>query len=196
MVLTSILTPITTGLLTTLEVDAVLARLICYQALFGFGCGIGYQGPQSAAQTVLSPHDAAIGIALMQFANSFGPAVFVSIAQTIFTGRLAANLEAYAPRLNASSLVKMGLADLKEHVGLENLAGALLGYDPCTDADFLPRCWVDLSFIGRIGGDGMEIYEAEENLRVVGKLAELVGETCQDVRSTVYSNDFFYWQWQ
>ncbi len=41
MLLTSILTPVATGLLTTLEVDAVLARLICYQALLGFGCGIG-----------------------------------------------------------------------------------------------------------------------------------------------------------
>ena len=154
MVLTSILTPIATGLLTTLEVDAVLARLICYQALFGFGSGIGYQGPQSAAQTVLSPHDAAIGIALMQFANSFGPAVFVSVAQTIFTGRLVADLEAYAPRLNASSLVKMGLADLKEHVGPGNLAGALLGYDRALMQTFY--LGVGLTCLSLVGSVGME----------------------------------------
>lgn len=49
MMLTSILTPVATGLLTTLEVDAVLARLICYQALFGFGCGIGCKKPYLSA---------------------------------------------------------------------------------------------------------------------------------------------------
>ncbi|KAL8949294.1 MAG: hypothetical protein Q9222_004580, partial [Ikaeria aurantiellina] len=46
MVLTSILTPIAAGLLTTLEVDAKTVTLICYQALLGFGAGIGFQGPQ------------------------------------------------------------------------------------------------------------------------------------------------------
>lgn len=154
MLLTSILTPIGTGLLTTLDVDAVLARLICYQALFGFGCGIGYQGPQSAAQTVLPPRDAAIGIALIQFANSFGPAVFVSVAQTIFTGRLTADLSKYAPEVNVDALSTMGLADLKERVGAENLAGALLGYDRALMQTFY--LGVALTCCSIVGSAGME----------------------------------------
>ena len=56
---------IAAALLTTLEVSAVIARLICYRALFGFACGIGYQGLQVAAQTILDPQDASIGIALI-----------------------------------------------------------------------------------------------------------------------------------
>lgn len=154
MLATSILTPIGTGLLTTLDVDAVLARLICYQALFGFACGIGYQGPQSAAQTVLSPQDAPIGIALMQFANSFGPAVFVSVAQTIFTGRLTADLSKYAPELNAEALSTMGLADLKQRLGPENLAGALLGYDKALMQTFY--LGVALTCLSIVGSAGME----------------------------------------
>lgn len=53
MIITSILTPIATGLLTTLHVKQSLVSLIGYQALLGIGAGLGFQGPQSAIQTVL-----------------------------------------------------------------------------------------------------------------------------------------------
>lgn len=155
MLLTSIIVPIAAGLLTTLEVNAVLARLICYQALFGFACGIGYQGPQVAAQTILDPKDASIGIALIQFTNSFGPAVFVSVAQTVFTGRLIADLEKFAPVLSdPAALATNGLADLKERVGKEDLGGALMEYDKALMQTFyLP---VALAALGLVGASGME----------------------------------------
>lgn len=112
------------------------------------------QGPQSAAQTVLSSQDSAIGIALVQFANSFGPAVFVSVAQTIFTGRLTADLRKFAPELNATSLSTMGLSDLKDHVGPENIAGALMGYDQAVIQTFY--LGVALSCFSCLGAVGME----------------------------------------
>lgn len=112
------------------------------------------QGPQSAAQTVLAPQDSAIGIALVQFANSFGPAIFVSVAHTIFTGRLIVDLKQYAPELNATALSTMGLSDLKEHVGLEHLAGALLGYDQALVQTFY--LGVALTCLSSVGALGME----------------------------------------
>lgn len=141
MLLTCIIAPAAAGLLTTLEVNAVLARVICYQALFGLACGFGCQNPQVAAQTILDPKDAAIGIALIQFTNLFAPAVFVSVAQTVFTGRLIANLENFAPGLSdPSALATNGLANLKEKVGKENLEGALMGYNKALIRCFI--CWL------------------------------------------------------
>lgn len=136
MLLTSLIAPISAGLLTTLADDAPLSRLLGYQALLGIGCGIGFQAPQVAAQTVLNPRDTPIGIAAIIFAQGFGPGIFVAVAQTIFTERLTKDLNALAPGLNATSLETMGLADLTKHVGKENLKGALLGYSHAVGQTF------------------------------------------------------------
>jgi hypothetical protein len=76
MFFTSILTPVATGLLTTIEINERLASLICYQGLLGFSAGIGLQALQVAAQTILSHPDASTGIAVVQFMQDLGPAFF------------------------------------------------------------------------------------------------------------------------
>ena len=129
MLVTSILTPVAAGLLTTLKVDATLASLICYQGLLGLAAGIGFQGPSVAAQTILSPQDVSIGVAAIQFAQNFGPAVFVPVAQSIFMKRLGADLTQLAAGLNATSLQNMVISGLRDHVGAGNLDGTLEGYD-------------------------------------------------------------------
>jgi hypothetical protein len=64
---TTLLAPIAGGLLTTLDIDTDLAKLLCYQALLGFAVGLGLQTPQLAAQTLLTPKEATIGIAIVSF---------------------------------------------------------------------------------------------------------------------------------
>lgn len=151
MILTSVLTPIAAGLLTTLEVDAKTVTLICYQALLGFGAGIGFQRPQVAMQTILAPGDISMGIAIIQFGQDVGPAVFVTYAQAIVTKRLTVDLGKYAPSLDAKALQTMGLADLKAHVGKENLEGALLGYDKAvTQTFYLPLALTCVSMLGSL----------------------------------------------
>lgn len=92
MILNGIITPIATGLLTTVDAAPALWKLLVYQALLGFGTGIGFQGPQVVAQTVLSYSDSQIGISIIQLAQALGPAVFVAAAQTVFSSNLPADL--------------------------------------------------------------------------------------------------------
>lgn len=80
-------------------------------------------------QTSLPAADAPLGLAIILFAQNFGPALFVSIAQTIFTNQLEHNLHHLAPEMNATSIANMGLSDLKSHVSPENLGKVLLGFD-------------------------------------------------------------------
>lgn len=151
MVLTSIITPIAAGLLTTLEVDAKLVTLICYQVLLGVGAGLGFQGPQVAVQTVLAPEDVPMGIAIIQFGQGVGPAVFVTYAQTIFAGQLIEDLAKYAPSVDAKALATMGLADLKSHVGKANLEAALMGYDKAvTQTFYLPLALSCATMVGSL----------------------------------------------
>ena len=154
IIATSILTPITAGLLTTLSITTSLTLLIAYQALLGFGTGIGFQDPQTAASTIFSPTDAPLGIAAIIFAQNFGAALFVPVAQTIFQGRLGRYLEEYVPGLDGGALANMGLLDLKQYVGSEELGRALLGYDKAvTRTLFLP---IALTYASLLGALGME----------------------------------------
>lgn len=89
MILTSIMTPVAAGLLSTLSQYSKIWKVILFQGLLGFGTGIGFQGPQVAVQTVLSKQDAPIGIAIIQFAQGIGPAIFTAAAQSLFLARLA-----------------------------------------------------------------------------------------------------------
>jgi hypothetical protein len=163
MFFTSILTPVAAGLLTTIEVNEKLVSLSCYQALLGFSAGIGFQAPQVAAQTILSHQDAPMGIAVVQFMQGLGPAIFVSAAQTLFTTRLTADLGKFAPSLNSTALETMGLSDLKQHIGAENLQGVLLGYDNAiTQTFYLPVALTCLSLLGTVGMESRSIKKKKQ----------------------------------
>ncbi|KAK3111464.1 hypothetical protein LTR53_013269 [Teratosphaeriaceae sp. CCFEE 6253] len=125
----SVLMPLAAGLVTTWNLDSSLARLIAYSGLVGFASGIGFQGPQSAVQTTLPEADGPLGLSVILFGQHFGPALFVSIAQTIFTNRLAVNLHQVAPDLTTHAIENMGLGQLKAGVGPQKLQEVLLGFD-------------------------------------------------------------------
>lgn len=125
MILASTMMPIFAGLMTTLTVDTTDARVLGYSAALGFAGGIGFQAPQSAVQTVLPDKDASLGLSVIIFAQNFGPALFIAVAQTIFLNRLSDNLRQLIPGLSAQEVNNMGLNDIKTLVGTVNLDKAL-----------------------------------------------------------------------
>lgn len=125
----SVLMPIFAGLLTALTVHTALAKILILSGFYGFAGGIGFLSPQSAVLMALPTSDASIGLSIILFAEQFGPAVFVSAAQSIFENRLADNLHELVPSLNSTSVEAVGLSDLKSLIGPENLDVVLLGFD-------------------------------------------------------------------
>ncbi|KAJ8128598.1 hypothetical protein O1611_g5035 [Lasiodiplodia mahajangana] len=109
MIATGILTPLAAGLMTTLEIKTAVWMLVLYQGLLGFGAGIGFQGPQVAVQTIFPDDDSQIALAIIQFAQSIGPAIFVAVAQNIFASRLLSNIQHNAFDLDVTSLIDQGL---------------------------------------------------------------------------------------
>ncbi|KXL51098.1 MAG: hypothetical protein FE78DRAFT_74772 [Acidomyces sp. 'richmondensis'] len=96
MLLTSLLLPIATGVLTTCSSPTTsLSKLIVYPIFIGLGAGLGFLGPQHTVQTALPNSDAPLGLSLVLFAQNFGPAVFISVAQAVFTNRLSVNIPAH-----------------------------------------------------------------------------------------------------
>lgn len=116
MLFTSIILPISTGLMTSVATDTSVVKLIVYTGLSGFAYGIGFSGPQNAVQTVLPQEDIPLGLSAMLFAQSFGPSVAIVGAQAIFTGRLSANLAGVVPGLSRMALAEKGLIELISEV--------------------------------------------------------------------------------
>ncbi|KAI6849896.1 hypothetical protein KC332_g15094 [Hortaea werneckii] len=116
MLFASLCMPIATGLMTTYGLSTSLTHIICYSGFVGFGAGIGFQGPQAAVQTALSNADVNLGVGVILFGQSLGPAVFVAIAQVIFTNDLSSNLAAILPGLTPAFIEKHGLGNIRELV--------------------------------------------------------------------------------
>lgn len=158
MFICTVLGSVGAGLLTTLPVDASLASLICFQALLGFGVGFGIQGPQVAAQTVLSEKEVSIGISIVMFGHGIGPAIMTVAAQAIFQNRLEVDLGKFSADsgLNTTSSAgdvdSMGLADLRQHLGGQRLAEVLRGADSAvTQTLYLPLALTCLTLFGAMG---------------------------------------------
>jgi len=75
MIVSSILLPISMGLLSTLKMNAPSSEWIGYQALLGFGVGIGIQCPLVVIQTVLSEDHIPVGTALITLVQTLFGAV-------------------------------------------------------------------------------------------------------------------------
>ena len=117
------------GLLTTLTVDTPSANWIGYQILYGFGVGLGMQQSTMAGLTVLDKSEIGIGMGLMFFAQTLGGAVFVSVGQNVFAGRLRGGLQGVAG-VDATAVLKAGASAVRKTVkDTSTLAAVLAVYN-------------------------------------------------------------------
>lgn len=149
MFATTLLAPIAAGLLTTLEVDDELVKILALLGFLGASIGIGMQGPLSAAQTVLNPKESPIGLAVVVFGASMGSSLFLSASAALFQNRLVVEIQKHSPGTNATGLGNVGLSDLGSIVGSDRLRDVLLGYDEAVIQTFyLPVALTVATIIG------------------------------------------------
>ncbi|KAI0435669.1 efflux pump antibiotic resistance protein [Xylaria telfairii] len=129
MLFASVVMPVASGLITTFKIDTGLVKLILYPALSGLAYGIGFAGPQNAVQTVLPADDVPLGLSIMLFAQSFGPAVAIAVAQVIFTNQLWTNLNSVIPGLSRATIENNGLSEIVTSVPLTSVEEVLEGVD-------------------------------------------------------------------
>ncbi|KAJ5929798.1 hypothetical protein N7454_006748 [Penicillium verhagenii] len=102
----SILMSIGTGLLMTVRPhDTSRLKWIGLQILCGVGIGLGEEQGLYMIQTTLPEKDVATGIGLILFAQMFGGALFVSVAQAVFLENISKALKTLAPDLNPKSVL-------------------------------------------------------------------------------------------
>ncbi|KAM0185801.1 hypothetical protein ACHAPQ_008476 [Fusarium lateritium] len=129
MLFASIIMPVSAGLITTFKIDTSFERLILYTGMSGLAYGIGFIGPQTAVQTALPEKDVPLGLSIILFAQSFGPAVAVPVAQVLFTNRLSVNLESLVPGLNQTNISNSGLTEMVANVSPSESREVLVAID-------------------------------------------------------------------
>lgn len=129
MLFASIIMPIAAGLITTFKINTSFAELIIYTAFCGLAYGIGFSGPQNAVQTVLPVDDVPLGTSIILFAQSFGPAVAIAIAQVLFINQLSTNLSGLVSDLNGASIQNSGLTQIVTAMPTDKTREVLVAID-------------------------------------------------------------------
>ena len=132
----SLLMSLGVGLLSTWEVSTSRGKWIGYQALYGFGVGLGMQQPLIAAQTVCRLEDVPTATALVNFTLTLGGALLISVGQNIFTNHLIANLHDRVPSLDPTVVLKTGATSLRKNVDSGSLPGVLSAYNDAIMSTF------------------------------------------------------------
>ena len=127
MLFGSICMPIASGLMTMYDTRTSLARIIFYSGFAGFSGGIGFQGSQAAVQTTLNAADVNLGIGVILFGQSMGPAVFIALAQVLFMNQVSSSLKDIVPGLSPLYIEKHGLGEIQNELPMELRAEAVDG---------------------------------------------------------------------
>ena len=124
-----VLSTIGAGLLTTFQTDTPHEKWIGYQIIYGFGVGFGMQQALITVQTTLPLRDVPTGTALVMFMQTFGGALFVSVAQNIFNNRLISEIPKQAPGIDPAIILHVGATSLRDQIPAALLPGVQHAYN-------------------------------------------------------------------
>ena len=149
----SVVMSVGAGLLTMFTAETSQPMWIGFQFLYGLGVGIGFQMPGVAAQTALPPADVSVGTAVVLFLQLFGGALFVAVAQNLFTNELVKRLVALRiPGIDPGTIVSAGATNLRHVVDPQHLPQVLVEYNAAIIKTFqLGLILACLSIIGALG---------------------------------------------
>ncbi|KGO37989.1 Major facilitator superfamily domain, general substrate transporter [Penicillium expansum] len=92
-----------------------------------------------------------LGIGVILFGQSMGPAVFIAIAQVIFTNQLSSTLEDVVPGLSPKFVEEHGLGDIKNGVPMDRWDEVLGGINgSLTHTWYLPVALACMTMVGSL----------------------------------------------
>ncbi|KAF2725401.1 MFS transporter [Polychaeton citri CBS 116435] len=136
MIASSVFMAIGAGLMATFEVNTGSGKWIGYQIIFGIGVGFGMQQTLIAVQTVLPVVDIPVGTAIVMFSQTLGGALFISVAQNVFTNQLISGLRRVVPQMDPLQIIGAGATNIKKMVPAESLGGVLEVYNDALVSTF------------------------------------------------------------
>ncbi len=127
MVVGSVISTIGSGLLYTLDIGTDSGKWIGYQILAGIGAGLSFQIPVIVAQGTALPADLSSVSSIVLYFQTLAGAVWISVAQALFSNKLLEVVAATVPGVNPASVVATGATELRI-VFKDHLPGVLKSY--------------------------------------------------------------------
>ena len=151
----SVIMSIGAGLCNLFTIETSQAQWVGFTFLYGFGVGLGFQQGSVAAQAVLKFKDVPIGTAVVLFIQILGGAIFVSIAQSLFTTHLIRGLIGLnIPGLDPQMIIHAGATGLRAVVDPTKLPEILVVYNDAIVKTF--QLGLILSCLSILGAAGVE----------------------------------------
>jgi hypothetical protein len=148
---TSVLAPIASGLLTTINIDQSVGKASALLGFLGVAIGLGIQGPQLGVTASLSIEDISIGTAVITFGAGMGSALFVSASSTLFRNRLIDEIQHYSPSTNGTALQALGLSEIRGSIGADKVGAVLSGYNQAViQTLYMPLALGLLTIVGTV----------------------------------------------
>ncbi|PYH94687.1 MFS general substrate transporter [Aspergillus ellipticus CBS 707.79] len=161
MYASTILMSVAVGLLSTLQPTTPSPKWIGYQVLFGIGLGMGFMQANVAVQTCLDRADVPVGASLMMFTNQLSGAVFLAIAETLFSNILDASLRDM-PGWDGS-VASSGASNIRNIFSGDQLTEAVQAYSGAIVKTFLLALGVAcLSVVGAVMMEWKSVKKAKE----------------------------------
>ncbi|KAF7191068.1 MFS gliotoxin efflux transporter gliA [Pseudocercospora fuligena] len=135
------------GLVYTLDIGSHSGKWIGYQVICGVGLGLSMQIAVIVSQNVVAAEDLSTASAVALFFQCVGGALWVSVAQSLFTNKLMQSLEEKLPNINPGAIVAAGATEIGRAVSGDDLATAIECYmDGLTDAFILAVVLTGVAF--------------------------------------------------
>ncbi|KAI8260256.1 Efflux pump aflT [Colletotrichum sp. SAR11_239] len=117
------------GLITTFDLDTPMREWFGYQVLAGLGIGAGFQIGVLVVQTVLPLEEVPVATAVVQFFQSFGGAIMIAVAQSLFQTGLVNGVATRVPDLDPSIFINAGADQVRSiltHMGRQDAIDLVL----------------------------------------------------------------------
>lgn len=152
IVVGSVLATIGSGLIYTLDVGSSSSHWIGYQALSGIGSGLGIQIGVIVCQAIVPAVEVSSVTAIILFWQTLAGAIFVSVAQSLFTNKLVQSLPREVPGINPQLVIATGATELRDVFNDEQMVGVIRSYmDGLKDAYTLAIALAACSVVVVIG---------------------------------------------
>lgn len=162
------------GLITTFTLTTPLRIWLGYQVVAGLGVGVGFQLGVVVVQTVLPPEDIPVATACVQFFQSFGGAIFLAVAQTLFQNGLIEGVRRDAPGLDPYIFINSGASQVRQilqAMGQEQYTEAVLTayLTGLRNAYYITVACAACAFLSALGLSWVNIKKKEERQKPHGE---------------------------
>ncbi|GAB7355313.1 hypothetical protein MBLNU459_g5847t1 [Dothideomycetes sp. NU459] len=170
MIASTIFMSVAIGLISTFQPYSSVAIWVPFQLLAGLGCGLGFQQPYIAVQTVADKPDVPVGLVTVGFAQRLGNIVALAMAQNIFNSQLSAELKSRVPQVLSHTIEEAGATSIVTSVPARYLPAVLEAYSTALDRVFYIA--VAFACLGALGAFGTEFKTVKKDKTTRGTEAE------------------------